>query len=198
MREWRVAAVAAGVLALVGCGGDDDDDGEAGGGTGGSAANGGSSGMGGSGAGISTGGSSGAEESGHCSPALGTYWGPDAYAMGPLANCSDYDPAVVGGGIDPAGGSVRDIALAAPIGPQDTYAFSADLETTLTGWMELWGATEQCGAGLELLATSDMGDAIRCMEARPAEGTYSHLLWVWHGAGSHYDVTVCPDGYCGL
>jgi hypothetical protein len=152
------------------------------------------------GAGSAAGGSSGASGSGGttgaiCSPGT-TVDGTVAYYDGHLKNCNSYDPAVVGGGVGNAP-FITDIALAAPIGPGDTYAFSVDMESSVGGTMEFWGSNAECGPGLELLATSPMGVGMRCVELAPTQGPYTHIIWAWYGGGAHYDVTFCPGGTCG-
>jgi hypothetical protein len=91
---------------------------------------------------------------------------------------------------------VRGVNLEEPVGPGGVFAFSATMRAELGAKMELWGTDEPCGPGLELLATSEMGLGIRCMEVRPKQGTYPNLLWVWFGGGSHDDATLCTDGAC--
>ena len=65
--------------------------------------------------------------------------------------------------------------------------------------MELWGGSAECGEAHEKLATvsaTDGSSKVRCMTASPKTGTYSYLIWVLHGGGSHGDVTLCPDAAC--
>jgi len=121
--------------------------------------------------------------------------GTVAYYDGHLQNCPSYDSAVIGGGVANAP-YVTDIILSAPLVPGSTFAFSVDMDAE-DNQMEFWGATEECGAGFELLATSPMGTGIRCVELSPTQGTYSHIIWAWHGGGAHHDVTFCPGGTCG-
>lgn len=134
--------------------------------------------------------------SGHCTPGEPMNEGR-AYGSGALSNCPDYDVATVGGGVSPDAFGVRSIRLDTPIGPGDVLAFSADMQGAIVPFeMELWGTDESCGAGLELLASAPLTDGMRCMEARPANGAYPNLLWVWPSGSLHGDVTICPAGAC--
>jgi len=139
-------------------------------------------GLGGGGDASGGGGAIPAEE--HCTP--GTTYGLELYPAGYLANC----------GVDAEDHDLRSIQLDEPIGPGDVYAFSADMYSTGSQKMELWGATEECGEPKELLAEDVMAAGVRCMEVRPAEGTYTNLIWIWYGGGNHNDVTMCPGGSC--
>jgi hypothetical protein len=195
MKKTLRALLLGATAVAVGCGNGSDNGnrGPTGGGNGG--ASGGSSGAGsgaggddvgggsGAGGGAGSGGTvdSGAPDGGaHCAPGK-KYVSSYPY---PLTNCAGQF-------------AVRNIALPNPIGPGDKFAFSVELDASLEGTMELWGATESCGTKLELLATGPMGVGTRCLEVTPQQGTYPNLIWVWHGAGSHRDVTLCPGGSCG-
>lgn len=166
---------------------------------GGSASGGASSGGSESGAGGNAGapGDGGQAGTGGTTPA-GAHCAPgetqDIYAyLGTLSNCRR-----VIGGVGDDYDSARGITLEAPIGPGDVHAFSADMGPLIgTRTMEFWGASEDCGDGLELLATAVMSGGIRCVEFAPQNGTYSHVTWLWNGNGSHGDVTLCPEGSCG-
>jgi hypothetical protein len=127
----------------------------------------------------------------HCSEGLYL----DAPYPYPLSNCPDYDPAA-GGGLIEGGATFRNIALLEPVNPGDTFAFSAEMDTTTGARMELWGATEECGPGLELIATAEMGQELRCMAGVAEGGPYTHMIWVWNGGGSHLGVTMCVQGSC--
>jgi hypothetical protein len=191
-----------------GSGGADTGGSESGGSaTGGSENSGGSESGGASSGGSSSGGEAGSEDGGssgdggdlgtggtipedmHCSP--GDTYGAIAYA-GLLSNCG-----TIGGEVGEDQDYGRSINLDAPIGPGDTYAFSVDMQSSFAEKMEFWGATEECGDGLELLATAVMGEGIRCVEFKPQEGTYTHVSWVWFSGGAHGDATFCPEGTCG-
>jgi hypothetical protein len=119
----------------------------------------------------------------HCAP---------GYTDGVIAHCGRIGGEV---GVDQDFG--RSINLEAPIGPGDTYAFSVEMRTDSPDKMEFWGANEECGDGLELLATAVMGTGTRCVEFKPQEGTYTHVSWVWFGTGARDTVTFCPEGTCG-
>ena len=118
----------------------------------------------------------------HCSPG-DRLSSALAYASR-IANCPDGE---------------RSIVLPEPIGPGDTYSFSADFGLgSEHNTMELWGTTEACGEPQEMLVSASMGPGVVCMEASPQSGTYSHLIWVWTTpTASHDDVTFCPMGTCG-
>jgi hypothetical protein len=191
-----------------GSGGADTGGSESGGSaTGGSENSGGSESGGASSGGSSSSGEAGSEDGGssgdggengaggtipedmHCSP--GDTYGAIAYA-GLLSNCG-----TIGGEVGEDQDYGRSINLDAPIGPGDTYAFSVDMQAPFAEKMEFWGATEECGDGLELLATTVMGDGVRCVEFAPQNGTYTHVSWVWWGSAAHGDATFCPEGTCG-
>jgi hypothetical protein len=191
-----------------GSGGADTGGSESGGSaTGGSENAGGSESGGASSGGSSSGGEAGAEDGGnsgdggdlgtggtiaedmHCAP--GDTYGVIAYA-GLLSNCG-----TIGGEVGDDQFVGRSINLEAPIGPGDTYAFSVEMQTAFPDKMEFWGANEECGDGLELLATAVMGEGVRCVEFAPQNGAYTHVSWVWFGGGAHTDVTFCPEGTCG-
>jgi hypothetical protein len=158
-----------------GSGGNDSGGGTGGGGNAGGAEGDGGPGNGGGGGAVNDG---GPDSGAHCTPGVKLI---NPYPA-PMSNCPEF--------------AVRNIALSNPIGPGDTLAFSAELATTLDGTMELWGASEKCGTKLELLATGPLGVGTRCVEVAPKQGTYPHLIWVWHGGGMHAAITLCRSGSC--
>lgn len=193
MKHLTLGLCLLGMASQVACGNGDDGGGSGGTDSGGSTASGGDSSTGG--AGNTTGGApgsggspgTGGQDGGaHCSPGTQKQM---AFAYPPLKTCR-----ILGDG-----GGDRTLALETPIGPGDTYAFSANMggsnpSGTLT--MEVWGTDQECGEGIELLATDALGPGIRCLEVSPQNGTYSHLLWIWSGSAGHDEVTFCPQGSC--
>jgi len=92
--------------------------------------------------------------------------------------------------------SFRDLTLPSPVGPGQTYAFSAEMHSAPGTW-EVYGATEKCGAAGELLDTIEVAaNGVVCHEVAPTTETYSHLIWVWYVGGSQGDTTFCEGGRC--
>jgi hypothetical protein len=154
---------------------------------------GGNGGTGGEGAGGSAGAPVEGLEGAHCAPGE-TQIAVRAY-LGALENCF-YDLEEAGGGVSPEFFQVRGVNLEEPVGPGGVFAFSATMRAANGSMMEPLGYGRGMRSWLELLATSEMGLGIRCMEVRPEQGTYSHLLWVWFGGGAHDDATLCTNGEC--
>jgi hypothetical protein len=100
-------------------------------------------------------------------------------------------------GLEASDEAKRDLTLPAAIGPGDTYAFSAQVNTG-GGSYRIYGATEECGAVGELLDTVDVasGTQVLCHEVTPVSGSYTHLIWVWGAATQQGDTTFCEDGTC--
>jgi len=109
----------------------------------------------------------------------------------PFANCGDIP------GLEAEHRSFRDVSLPNPVGPGDTYAFSAEMKTA-AGTYLLYGATEKCGGVGELLDTVEVenGDVVLCHQVSPVTGTYTHRIWVWSVAAQQGDTTFCEGGAC--
>jgi hypothetical protein len=98
-------------------------------------------------------------------------------------------------GLTDDGSDYRDLSLPNPIGPGDTYAFSAEMNVG-SGTLLLYGATEKCGGVGELLDSVEVesGRIVVCHQASPVTGTYTHLLWT--ASGEHGETTFCEGGAC--
>ena len=93
-------------------------------------------------------------------------------------------------------GSILDVQLSTPVGPGQTFAFSAEV-TTPEGDFELYGATRRCGDVGELLSKVHFsGDGIICHQVAPLTNTYSHMIWVRRVAANLKAVTICESGMC--
>lgn len=198
----------AGLGLLTGCGSSDPGSpnmggagssaaaGSSGAGSGGASSQGGTSSQGGAssqaGASQAGGSSQGGASSGqkHCSPGV-TMPAINSFPY-PVSNCGFTGKGALAG----KDGFFDNIALEAPLAPGQTYAFSVDMKSA-DGTMELWGTSSACGDAVELLATAQAGEGIRCMTASPKQGTYSNLIWAIYAGGTNGDMTFCPNGSCG-
>src|SRR6478735_927272 len=177
-------------LGSLGCGDN------AGDGRGGSASTGGTDGAGGTASGGDT--SSGGEDGSGGEEGSGGEACESGYTAGaatlypfPFDNCG-----AIEGLEDLEDASFRDLTLSEPVAPGETYAFSAEMESSAGSW-EVYGATEKCGEAGELLDRIEVpADGVVCHEVTPTEETYSHLIWVWYVAAQQGDTTFCAGGTC--
>jgi len=126
---------------------------------------------------------------GYCTP--GTPQPAFNFFDGPIYTCGS------AGGVPPDGDPyILDITLPGPLGPGQTYAFSADMKTSV-GDFYVYGANAACGNVGELLSTVHVtGNGIVCHQVTPVTGTYSHLIWVWQEGGEAVTMALCESGTC--
>jgi hypothetical protein len=99
---------------------------------------------------------------------------------------------------------ITSLLLPEPMKAGQPYSLSAAVSNSgYTGTIEFWGATSECGAGLEQLFSEPVASKIYCADVVPSQD-YRYVLYVehylWDGgapAGAHTgDILACPSGRC--
>jgi hypothetical protein len=101
--------------------------------------------------------------------------------------------------------NITSLQLVDPMKAGQPYSLSVSVSNyRFFGDIEFWGATSECGSGLEKLFSAPVDSKVFCADVLPARD-YSHVLFVERlmvdsgaPASEHADnILACPTGRCG-